>query len=307
MAHPATLTSIGFRGVPGDLDAAERVRRNVERACEQIDEAALEKPDLIVLPETFNALGMGSEKWQETAETIPGPTTDALAKRARKYATHIVAPIIERRGNRLFNSAAIIGRKGEIVGVYNKMHPTVPEIEGGITPGAEAPAWETDLGKVGCAICFDLNFRDVAVSLAEHDADVVCFSSMYRGGLSTRIWAFDFGFWFISAIPGENAVILNPLGQVQKESFAYSPIITAHINLDAQVFHIDFNHQKMPDVMRKYGPAVEVNSISPEAVYLLTSHHPEVTVDDIAEEFGLERRDEYWQRSNRAREEALRQ
>ena len=305
MAHHATLTSISFQAARGDLNAQERVRRNVEKACDEIDIAAQEKPDLIVLPETFNALGMGHEKWQETAEPVPGPTTDAIGKKARQHNTHVVGSIIERRGGRLYNSSVLIGRDGNVIGTYHKMHPTVPEIDGGITPGTEAPAYETDLGRVGCAICFDLNFRDVALSLEQHGADIVCFSSMYRGGLSTRIWAFDFGFWFISSIPGENSVILNPLGQVLKESFHYSPIITAHVNLDAEVFHIDYNHTVMPKVMQKYGPAVEVNSISPEAVYMLTSHHPEVTVKQLIDEFGLETRTAYWERSNAVRRAVL--
>ena len=305
MARYARLVSISFPGVGGQMPPVDRRKRAVEAVSARIDDAALDQPDLIVLPETFTGLGSGGNEWLATAEPIPGPTTDALAAKARQHRTHIVCPILEVRDGLRYNAAALIDRQGRLVGVYHKMHPTISEIEGGVIPGTEAPAWETDIGRVGCAICFDLNFRDVARSLAEHGAEIVCFPSMYRGGLSTRMWAFDFGFWFVSATPGENSVILNPLGQLLVQSFAYSPTISAKVNLDAVVCHIDYNQEKIPALKKKYGPLAEIHSISPEAVFLLSSHHPEVSVMQMIEEFKFEPRTEYWKRANQVREAAL--
>ncbi len=305
MARYAQLVSISFPGISGGMPPAERRKRAVEAVSGRIDEAALDKPDLIVLPETFTGLGCGGEEFYSLAEPIPGPTTDALAEKARQHRTHIVCPILELSDGRRYNAAALIDRNGAIQGVYHKMYPTIGEIEAGIVPGTEAPAWDTDIGRIGMAICFDLNFRDVAHSLAEHGAEVVSFSSMYRGGLSTRMWAFDFGFWFISATPGENSVILNPLGQLLVQSFHYSPTISAKVNLDAVVCHIDYNHERLPELKKKYGALAEIHSISPEAVFLLTSHHPRVTVGQMVKEFELEPRTEYWKRAHAVREAAL--
>jgi apolipoprotein N-acyltransferase len=305
MARNTRLVSISFPGVPAEMPPVERRRLAVEAVCARIDEAAWEKPDLILLPETFTGLGSGGQDWFASAEPIPGPTTDALAAKARQHHTHIVCPILEVRDGKRYNSAALIDRTGAILGVYNKMHPTIGELDGGIVPGTEAPAWDTDFGRVGCAICFDLNFRDVAASLLDNGAEVVCFTSMYRGGLSTHIWAFDFGFWFISATPTENSVILNPLGQLVVQSFAYSPMITAQVNLDSIVCHIDCNQEKIPALKKKYGPLAEIHSISPEAVFLLTSHHPTVSVSEMVEEFKFEPRTDYWIRANAARAVAL--
>ncbi len=307
MSHYATLTSMSIWNHASGTDAREVVRRNVESALAKVDDAALDSPDLIALPENFGSMGVGVDDWRTIAEPVPGPTIEAFAAKAREYRTHIVCPLIEEKDGNLHNSAVLIGRKGEIIGVYHKMYPTIGEIDAGVVPGTEAPAWDTDLGKVGCAICFDLNFRDVALSLAEHGAQIVSFNSAYRGGLSTRIWAFDFGWWFVSAIRSENSVILNPLGQVLKESFHYSPIISANVNLDADVFHIDYNHQHLRPMREKYGGQVEIQSLSPEAVFLLTSHHADLTVDDLVEEFGMERRTQYWERAGASRREKLRE
>jgi len=305
MARLARLTSISYPGFGGLTSVEERRTRALDEVCARIDEAAMDRPDLIVLPETFTALGLGGKEWVEMAEPIPGPSTDALGRKAREHRTHIVCPVIEARDGLRYNAAALIDREGHVGGVYHKMHPTISECVDGITPGTEAPVWQTDIGRVGCAICFDLNFRDVADSLAANGAQVVCFASMYRGGLSTRMWAFDYGVWFISATPAENSVILDPLGRLLVQSFAYSYTISAQVNLDAVVCHIDYNHPLLPELKKKYGPLADVHTVAPEGVFLLSSFHPDVSVTEMMAEFKLEPRSVYWRRANRVREAAL--
>ena len=70
-----------------------------------------------------------------------------------------------------------------------------------VTPGASAVVAQTDFGRVGFAICFDLNFRDVAEGNRTGGAELVLFPSMYAGGLQLSIWAHDFGFFIASATP----------------------------------------------------------------------------------------------------------
>jgi len=304
MARYARITTISVGGSSGST-VAERVNNAVERAVRMIDRAAADRPDLIVLPETFTGLGCSSEDWFRTAEPAPGPTFDRIADRARVHATHIVCPIVRRDGSRTHNSAILIDRKGGIAGIYDKIHPTVSELRVGITPGTEAHVFETDFGRVGCAICFDLNFRDVIEGLSANGVELVCFPSMYRGGLQTRIWAFDFGVFFASATPGEGSVIVDPLGTVVEQSDAYEPIISHQINLDYVRCHIDENCAKWEAIKAKYGAQVELDILSPEAQFVLTSHHASVTARDIVREFELEPVDAYFARSNERRREAL--
>src|SRR2546429_164022 len=80
---------------------------------------------------------------------------------------------------------------------------------------------QLDFGRVGCAICFDLNFRDVAEGLVATGAEILFFPSMYRGGLQLRIWAHDFGRFILSATPGEGSALVDPLGRVLVESSRY--------------------------------------------------------------------------------------
>ena len=82
-----------------------------------------------------------------------GPTLPDNLDRAgaRKHNANIICPLMEKRGDVLYNVAAVIDRKGQIVGTYEKLHPvtTTPnftEFEGGVTPGKEPRVFDLDFG-----------------------------------------------------------------------------------------------------------------------------------------------------------------
>ena len=93
-----------------------------------------------------------------------------------------------------------MGRDGELIGRYDKMFPTIPELEKGVIPGTVAPAFETDVGMVGLMICFDLNFPEVRVALKQSKPDLVVFSSMYRGGLQAQALAYELHSFVVTSI-----------------------------------------------------------------------------------------------------------
>ncbi|MEO2002544.1 MAG: hypothetical protein ABGY41_00430, partial [Candidatus Poribacteria bacterium] len=95
------------------------------------------------------------------------------------------------------------------------------------------------------------------------------------------------------------------LGNVLEQSDQYEPIISRRVNLDYADMHIDENHRQWDAMKAKYGDAVELDILSPEARFVLYSHHPSLSVEDIIAEFGLETASEYFARSNLRREEAL--
>jgi len=303
MARYVRVSSISFPGVSGGENHRERTLKS---AMEWIDRASYDRPDVICLPETFTGLGCPDDKWVATAEPVPGPTTEALAERARAHNCYIVCPIVEKADDKTYNSAVLIGRRGEIIGSYHKVHPTIGEIEKGVTPGTETPVFETDFGKVGIAICYDLNFHDVARGLKDGGAEIVFFPSMFRGGLILSIWAFMYRFFMVSATPREWSAIVNPVGRVLERSSLYERIISRRLNLDAAVLHLDYNSAKFDRLKKKYGPDVEIEIPALEGVCLIYSHHSERTVWDMIREFELEPVEDYFDRATRVREEALR-
>ena len=118
-----------------------------------IEQAARERADLLVLPETLTYYGTGS--FEAAAEPIPGPSTDFFGAFARQHNMYIVAGLVERDGHLIYNTAALLDPQGGLLGKYRKVTLPRGEIDGGITPGTEFPVFETRFGKLGMMICYD--------------------------------------------------------------------------------------------------------------------------------------------------------
>ncbi len=285
----------------------EVVEKNLRRGLELISQAALDKADVVCLPEGFPTLGLSIKDAVEKADEVASCVLDAVKDVASTYDIHIVCPLFMREEERVYNSAVFIDRKGKLAAVYRKVYPTIGEIEAGVTPGEKPVVHEADYGKTGFAICFDLNFRELFDAMKYKGAKLVFFPSMYPGGLQLSIRAFEGGFYMASAYTGEGSCIVDPLGRVLTVSSSYSPVIVKTVNLDFEILHIDYNYVKWRELKRKYGPNVEIEVRRPEAVFMLTSYLPDKTVAEIMEEFGLETREEYFERSRRKRRESLSQ
>ena len=303
MARNVTLSSISFPGVSDG--SADRKEEAIQRATEWIDRAACDEPDMILLPEVFFSMGGAPEKLLDEAEPVPGPTTERLAAKAKEHHCYVWCPLLEKAAEGFYNSAVLLGRKGEVVGTYHKTYPTIDELEKEVLPGSGAVTFGCDFGRVGALICYDLNFRELGTQYQDQGAELVCFMSMFRGGLQLSIWAYEFGMFLASSTPVENSRIVNPLGQVLADSSVYARLITRTLNLDCALLHLNYNHEKLKAVKEKYGPLVELEICGPEAVFLMSSHHPEVTVDEMIAEFEMERARDYFDRARAERKKRL--
>jgi N-carbamoylputrescine amidase len=112
------------------------------------------------------------------AESIPGPSTDALGKLAKKFGSVIIASLFEKRASGVYhNTAAILDTDGSILGLYRKMHiPDDPLYyeKFYFTPGDTGfRAWETKFGKIGVLICWDQWFPEGARLTALQGAQIL--------------------------------------------------------------------------------------------------------------------------------------
>lgn len=139
-----------------------------------IDDAARQKADLLVLPETITATGNGLS-YVDAAEPIPGPSTEYFSGLARKHGLHLVVGLVEREKHLIYNTAVLIGPEGKLIGKYRKVALPRTEIEAGITPGTEYPVFDTRFGKVGMMICYDGFFPEPARQLSIRGAEVIVF------------------------------------------------------------------------------------------------------------------------------------
>ncbi len=137
-----------------------------------IADAAKQKADLVVLPETLTYFNTGLSM-ADCAEPIPGPSTQYFSELAKQYQLYIVAGLLERDQHLIYNVAVLLGPDGEIVGKYRKVCLPRGEIEAGIQPGKDYPVFDTRFGKVGMMVCYDGFFPEVARELSNRGAEII--------------------------------------------------------------------------------------------------------------------------------------
>lgn len=139
-----------------------------------IVDAAKQKADLLVLPETLTFIG-SDRTMAECAEPIPGPSTEYFGGLAKKHNMYIVAGLVERDQHLVYNVGVLIGPDGKVAGKYRKVCLPRPEIEWGVQPGKDYPVFNTRFGKVGIMVCYDGFYPEVARELSNNGAEVIAF------------------------------------------------------------------------------------------------------------------------------------
>lgn len=293
-----------YKGGPTVEDNRMRVR-------ELLDQAVAERPDIIALPETFVSQGVDYETLEEIAETVPGPTTDLVASYAREHQCYIICPLIGIHGDTFRNDAVLIDRQGEIVGIYAKVHPVVQgstfeSLELGVMPGDAAPVFETDFGKIGIQICFDLMYPETWRELKAQGAEILFWCSAYDGGKHLSIPAWMHHTYVVSAVQSRHARVIDVMGETLIKSGWHDTVIAKTIDLDIGVFHTDFNGAVIPELRKTYGPDITIKVWHEEGLFTLQSNREDLTLAEIVEGFRLDSLDAYLER-NRALQDAVRE
>ena len=134
-----------------------RPNENLARAEAMVGRAAEAGCDVVVLPECLD-FGWTDPSAREGAQPIPGPHADRLAAAARSHGIHVVAGLVERAGDRLYNAALLLDPRGETLWHHRKLN----ELDIGrelYDTGDRLGVVETELGTLGVCICAD-NYWD---------------------------------------------------------------------------------------------------------------------------------------------------
>jgi len=224
--RPVTIATIHLR--PRDtVDAEESVRKFLDA----IRTAVPAKTDVIVLPEVITLVGT-KKKAMDVAEPVPGPTTARLVEVARQRNAYIVASLYEKDGHAIYNTAVLIGRKGEIVGKYRKVYLPYDEPDDGVTPGSDYPVFQTDFGKVGMMICWDSAYADPARALALKGAEIILMPIW--DGLQTLVKArgMENGVFLVTSSYGDPSLIQDPKGEILASATEQASAAVATIDLN---------------------------------------------------------------------------
>ena len=302
----------GFKAVYADGDnhnPQKIVDRMIEYWKRELNKVLIHKPDLIVLTEVCDDPGgLNNQEQAEYYRVRKNQVQDFFASAAKENRCYIAfGTQREESGGIWRNSCVVLDREGKMAGVYNKNYPVLGEMNSGIVPGDKTSIIQCDFGRVGCAICFDLNFVELRDRYAALQPDILLFISQWHGGLEQTTWAYACRSFFVCSysfrsFPSE---VRNPFGEIVATSTHNYNYAVATVNLDYKIVHQDFNLVKIVELKKKYGDKVIITEQGELGVLMITSEHDQISADEMIKEFNIELLDDYFERSIQARSQKL--
>jgi N-carbamoylputrescine amidase len=163
------------------MSCGESKGQNVEKALQRIAEAAERGANIVCLQELFTGpyfCQTEDHRWFAEAESIPGPTSEALAAAAKKHGVVVIGSLFERRAAGLYhNTAVVLDADGSQAGLYRKMHiPDDPLFyeKFYFTPGDLGfQSFATKFGRLGVCVCWDQWYPEAARLTALAGAEII--------------------------------------------------------------------------------------------------------------------------------------
>ena len=156
-------------------------KNSLQRGLSALEKAALAGAQLVVFPELsftpFYPQHKADSDVLRLAEPVPGVTTEAIQQAARRNGVVVVFNLYERDGDLAYDTSPVIDADGSLLGRTRMMHITDYEgfhEQGYYTPGdTGAPVYNTAVGRIGVAICYDRHYPEYLRALALAGADLV--------------------------------------------------------------------------------------------------------------------------------------
>jgi len=230
------LAAVHYRPTAGKTIAEKR-----EQFGPLIAQAAAQKADLVVLPETLTYYANGKEP-AAVAEPIPGPSTEYFGQLAKKHNLYIVAGLYERDEHLVYNVAVLLGPDGKLAGKYRKVTLPRNEVASGVAPGEDYPVFDTRFGKLGMMVCYDGFFPEVARQLTNRGAEVIAWPVWGCNPQLAAARSCENHNFIISSTyeaPDRNwmyTAIWGPTGDRLATAKEWGDVIVAEVNLDAPTY-----------------------------------------------------------------------
>ena len=231
--------------------------RNLQTARELVLKAAEAGAQVVMLPEMF-CCPYQNDYFVRYAEPLDGLVTETLARIAAEAGVYLIGGSMpEARAGKIYNTCAVFGPKGDLLGHYSKMHLFDIAVTDGVAfkesdtlaAGSELLVVETPLGKIGVAICFDIRFPELSRLLALAGAELICLPGAFNmttgpahWELSIRMRAVDNQVYFAAASPARDvdfsyvayghSLLADPWGKIVTEAGCGQEVITGTIDTD---------------------------------------------------------------------------
>lgn len=250
----------------------ENVDVTIKEISYMLSTEDLRNIDFLVFPEMFTT-PYETKYIEKNKQDINSTEINFLRKQAIKYNCYVIGGSIPYLENdKLYNTCFVFNRTGKIIKRYNKMHLFEVTYPNGkhykeseiFTPGKDLGVFETEFGKFGLMICFDIRFPELSEKLLKEDVKAVfvpaafnTFTGPMHWEVTFRARAIDNQIFFIGSSPSADSfgkynvyghsIITNPLGKVVANLEDKPGIIIKEIDLN----DINKARKTIPIVMSK--------------------------------------------------------
>lgn len=230
---------------------------NLEAAKSMIAKAAEKGARFVVLPEMFNC-PYSSGKFPLYAEPEGGESCRALSEAAARNGVYLIGGSIpEERVGKIYNTSFVYGPGGELMGAHRKAHLFDINVPGKVrfmesetlSPGDSATVIDTEYGKIGVAICFDIRFSPFFAKMAEDGANIIFVPGAFNmttgpahWELSFRMRAVDNQLFIAGCAPARdesapyisygNSIVTTPWGEVAGRLGGEEGLLLAELDMD---------------------------------------------------------------------------
>lgn len=240
------------------MNVIDNKEENLNKASSMIAKSVEENADFIVLPEMFNCPYSNDKFVEYCEEEKTSATLSKIAALARENNIYILAGSIpEKEDGHLFNTSYLFDKSGNITAKHRKMHLFDIDVKGKITfkesdvltAGNEFTIAETEFGKVGIGICYDIRFPELARIMAQKGALILFYPGAFNMTTGPAHWellfksrALDNQVYCVGVAPALNedasyhsfghSIITNPWGDILAEATEKEELIISEIDLD---------------------------------------------------------------------------
>ncbi len=243
------------------ISSAGTAKESLNNMIFNIEEAARKSKDLdvIVFPEYCYYHPTNSSESDKNGEYVPGAFTEKISELARRYQVNIIpGSFVEKeKSGKVYNTSVFINREGKILGKYQKIHLfdaiNIKESDK-VKAGEKICVIETDIGKIGIMVCYDLRFPELARSMVLKGADILFVPSDFPTGsvlpprtdhwdilvrstalynLTYVVAANQYGMLH-GSYPFGRSCIVDPWGTVISSASGRNEIIFANLDMDYQ-------------------------------------------------------------------------
>lgn len=242
-------------------------------------------PDLVVLPEVI-VNGQARDPMP-----FEGRIGEAFAEAARRHRCYIVASLFLLEKGKKFNAAVLVNRRGEVAGIYRKLHLAVvtgsDSMESGATPGREIPVFECDFGRLGLQVCFDMEFDYGWDELARQGAELVAWPTASPQTARPAARALRGGYYVVSSTPRHNAAVFEPTGRIAAQVKAPEHILVTELDLSYVLLPWSPQLRNGELLAEKYGAKVGFHYYEEEDVGIFWSNDPNTPIRQMIRSVGL--------------------